>query len=160
MPVYKLTSYEQALAEQNNPTPEGQEPQPVLPQEKTTIAKIDGPLSELFTKALQQVYSSENLQEYMAPKVAEQLFGTDENEAKLYVYSADGDRMTTSQRTEAMNNLKISLDSGKKTVFVANTKKITTGLEVLLDYCDAAGVRVYYNTTAGASAVMAMIGTI
>ena len=114
-------------------------------------------MSQLFTEALQRVYAAENIMSETLPKILQDA-KIDPKEADLYVYSANGDKLSTPDVVEIVNELNPALERGRKVVLIANTTKPSKALEHLVNYCNAVDVEVCYRTDVGAAKILTMLG--
>lgn len=143
MPVFNLNKIQE-------PTKvEGEEAVVVEPKEETVAkVKVDGPLSNLFTEALQKVLSSESVgaDALVAMKMLDN--EGDEN-SDLYVYCCDTDKMDSTGLVNASDGLKIALDSGKykKVALVTESLLINNKLACLEAFARSVGAQVYYSNS-------------
>ena len=162
MPVYSLTKMEEAgqakqLAEQEAVASTSGGSKSTTSTSAHKYVNVEGPLSQLFTEALQRVYATESYMQETLPKILEDS-GVPSEEADLYVYSADGDKLTTQDVVGIINELHPALEKGKKVVLVANTVKPSKALEHLVDFCNVSHIDVSYRTDVGAAKVLMMLG--
>ena len=157
MPVYKLTSYKEAQQAQDDKVEVPTEAPAKLEEASSKIIQIDGPMSSLFTDALQKVFSKENALMDVVPKAVEEIFGDKKQDAELYVYSSDPADKSIDARTAAINGLSIALGQNKKAVYVVNKPTVEQHMNTILDFCEGAGIRVFFNTQTAAGSIMAMV---
>ncbi len=121
-----------------------------VPKESTeedTKVKVEGPLSNLFTDALQKILAAESVG---ADTVTMMKFmeEEDKDQSDLYVYCCDTDKMDTTGLIEASDNLKIALDSRryKKVALVIEHISINNKLATLEAFARDIGAQVYFNS--------------
>ena len=157
MPVYKLTAYKEAQQAEDNAVAVPTEAPAKLEEASSKIVQIDGPMSSLFTEALQKVYSEENALMDVVPKAVEEIFGDKKEDAQLYVYSSDPSDKTIDARTAAINGLSIALGQNKKAIYVVNKPTVESHMNGILDFCQGTGVKVYFSTNTAAGAILSMV---
>lgn len=92
-------------------------------EKANTEIKLDGPLSNIFTKALNAVYSNESLDPMvigpLEQEEAEEELETNQEEGKdmfgnaLYVYCCNGDNLSQEALVDAANKLTKAVTQGK-----------------------------------------------
>jgi len=104
---------------------------------------LAGPLSHIYTQALNLVYAKENAIEF-------NVFNKEvKHEHKdVFVYCCDGSELDNETLTDANSKLRIALSEGYKKVIVAaemdNSKKVNSTLTLLLESLDESKVKVYF----------------
>lgn len=153
MSVYKLdpeTSDEskKVPVEDSKPTESGEgESTPAESKPKTKQVVLDGPLSSIYTKALNIVYSQESsandhlkITDIMADEV-------DRNaNVDLYVYATDTDSIDKNELPVVFNNLRVALDKNKNSTVVAVecNGKVTTNQAILEEYLYGMGIKTLH----------------
>ena len=141
MPVFNLNKIQE-------PTQvEGEGTEVVEPKEETVAkVRVDGPLSNMFTEALQKVLSAESVG--ADTLVAMKMLGEDEekSDSDLYVYCCDTDKMDNNELLDTTDKLRVALDSGKykKVALVAEHLTVNKKLVSLENYARAIGADVYF----------------
>lgn len=154
MPVFNITA-KQNDSVVDNPQESGEEL--IKTGETVSKVKVDGPLSNMFTEALQKVLASETIASDAGMLVLNLLDEeASEENPDLYVYCCDTDTMDASQLVESTNKLKVALDSGKykKVTLLTQGKKINNKFVGLEEYARALGADVKYNPNIAIQSVL------
>lgn len=120
---------------------------------KDTVKHInlDGPLSYIYTKALNVAFAKENMVEFSL------LYGNNEdsedqnrnmNGRDLYVYCCEPDKMTDYELAQLPNKLRVALDSGcKKVMVAAECDKVTRNVVSIEEIARRVGVHLFFKRT-------------
>lgn len=155
---YKPPVKEEAKStEQNVSTPESQNQN----QEEQKMILVDGPLSEIYTKALDTVYSqsmNENISQetqqtdsVMIANAGKYLSEKESDDLKdngVYVYVTDDQNLAKNGMSDALNNLRLALDmkNVKARVLAVEHRGIKTSrVNILVNFAEANGMQVFHN---------------
>ena len=133
-----------------------------VPGETTTEEKtivLDGPLSRIYTQALNMAYAKEDV-----GAMGQMLMMTgqgdpeeDEDDSRdLYVYCCDVDELTDEKVTEAADTLRIALDSKKyksTAVAIECRGRVSDQLALLDQLSSQMGVKVFYRRKTAMEAI-------
>lgn len=118
-------------------------------EEKTVV--LDGPLSHIYTQALNMVYANEavNMITQMAVD-SEEKYGEDKpsNDNKdLYVYCCDGDKLDSDGLVEATNKLRLALDVRHHKNIIVSVESVNPNNKVALldEFSSSLGINVIYS---------------
>lgn len=135
---------------------------------KDKVIVLDGPLSNIYTKALNEVYSKK-LNNPDDPNIKESLEGMqfggykfkapdNDEHSTMYVYCLDSDELSTKDVDEAIGKVRIALDSKKsdKAMVVAEEHGgVVSNTLVLLDQlCSSMGIKMYTNRRTALEAIL------
>lgn len=119
-------------------------------EEKTIV--LDGPLSHIYTQALNAVYANEaiNMLTQMAVNDEDAYGKKDETNIhgkELYVYCCDGDKLDSEELVNATNKLRIALDKKEyKHVLVSvECMNSNTKIALLDEFSSSLGIKVIYS---------------
>lgn len=125
-------------------TPEDQKKEP----EK--MITLDGPLSQIYAKALMLAYGNEDMAAMiMASKSSQQATMEPGQDNSIYVYCVDGSAIDGEEVLDTTNKLRLALDSKKyQEVIVAAecNSKFSAKLGLLHESLEAMGVKVFHST--------------
>lgn len=120
-----------------------------VPKEEKTIV-LDGPLSRIYTQALNVAYAKEDvgaMGQIMMTMVNQGEEEEEEDERDLYVYCCDGDELDDGGVEEAEGKLRVALDSGKyrsAAVAIECHGRVTNQIAALEAIGCRLGARVYF----------------
>lgn len=125
----------------------GSSKDPVNPDElKNATIVLDGPLSHVYTQALNLVYAKEDTDSMVAMVMDQNASATEVDEKDLYVYAVDGDSLDHTGLVDGMDKLRLALDS-KAYKQVALAVECRTGVNgkvgLLEQFAAQAGVKVF-----------------
>ena len=124
---------------------------------KVASIEISGPMSHMFTEALQKLYSLESygMDVNILLMAANGEEDTTQEEKDMYVYCSDGDLLDETKTDIDANHLKVALDNKKykKVALVLNSINTNACMERLDNYARAIGATVYYRTSTAAKSV-------
>jgi len=108
--------------------------------ESNNYITLDGPLSSIYTKALNDTYSLEGID-------AGGMVKTTPDDTSRYVYATDADKMTIDTSKEIIASLKVSLgeDYDDRTIIMDNVKNVAPPLQLVDNYCEDNGINVVFN---------------
>jgi hypothetical protein len=138
-----------------NPAADGAE----AAKPKTVV--MNGPLSKIYSDALNLVYSKESAMTMINPEdmelMDEQAGSGDSKD--LYIYTTDGDKLDGSEMVEAGDKLKVALDSKKykNVLLVMESRTPSTKVALLHDLANSMGVKVVFNRNAAIENVKACL---
>lgn len=157
MGVYNITLSDKEIAtnkeaiDNNDSTKTNEIPQDRAKEkteEKTVV--LDGPLSHIYTQALNMVYANEavNMLTQMAVDVEEK-YGDDNltDNKDLYVYCCDGDKLNTDSLVETTNKLRLALDKKQYKNIIISVESINGNSKIALldEFSSALGIKVIYS---------------
>ena len=129
-----------------------------VPKEEKTIV-LDGPLSRIYTQALNMAYAKEDVGAMGQMLMVTGQGDPDEDEddsRDLYVYCCDGDELTDEKVTEAADTLRIALDSKKyksTAVAIECRGRVSDQLALLDQLSSQMGVKVFYRRKTAMEAI-------
>lgn len=167
MGIFNITNVQEAVKQEATPA---KPPEPVVTPtvntpvqgegkeagEKTVV--MTGPLSKIYSEALNMVYSKESAMTHHANK----LTAVDEDsnvQSDAYVYITDGDNMDGEELVGASDKLKVALDSKKyKDVLLAVECNTVNNKAVLLyDMATSMGAKVVFTKGTGLEKIKAAL---
>jgi hypothetical protein len=112
-------------------------------QKKDINIVLDGPLSQIYTQALNSVYANENMTENIAHIFnSENMSEVDETD--LYVYCCNSDDLEDGGLVNATNRISANLNSNRKTIVAIECNRVVTNKVGLLeDFSASVGAKVY-----------------
>lgn len=135
-------------------------PEETKPEETQKTILIDGPLSEIYTKALDTVYSqrmSENVSQEtqqtdsvviaQAGKYLEAKDGED-NDNGVYVYVTDVDSLARNGISEALGNVRLALDMkniSTRALVLEHRGIKTSRVSILSNFAESNGMKVFHS---------------
>ena len=132
-------------------------------EEGNKVVVMDGPLSRVYTEALNLAYAKEAASASGQTDI-KILFDEDieaqdeENRKALYVYCCDGEQLDMSDTVQATDKLRLALDSGKyKKVLMAMeaSKGISNSAGLLDEYARRNGVQVLFKRSTALESIKA-----
>ena len=149
-PVPKSTEIETTKGEEKNAA------EPAVDQEEKTV-KIEGPLSEVYTRALNLALSNEDLSDFVTDVSESEEDEMIEN--GLYVYCSDNNGLTpASGMIESHNRVRLALEKGNKVILVAESSGGLSGNYALA--CESAngmGAKVIKHRSVAVEQILAYI---
>lgn len=139
MPIFKLSK-----------TPiETPEPKEITNQDDIqlndeSVVVLDGPLSKIYTEALNKVYAIES---YMTDGALTDDKEKDEDLSKTYIYAVDADDLDIAGTNETFGNLRLALDSQKydKIILsIEHVEVVSESIAIIDEYAKKTGVNVVY----------------
>lgn len=117
-------------------------------EDKKTIV-LDGPLSHIYTQALNVVYANEatNMLTQMMVDQEENETGKNPYGKDVYVYCCDGNNLTNDDLMETSNKLRIALDKKKYSKVLLSIEchgVVNNRIGLLHDYSVSLGIPVSY----------------
>lgn len=132
------------------------DPTPVTPEtrDSKTIV-LDGPLSTIYTKALNIVYSntpdsisqeSQSMDHVILAQDEIEKAAENTQETDLYVYVTDSEHLETEGAPKVFDKLRLALDKNKNTmVAIETSRKFTASQAALEDYLFQNNIQVYHS---------------
>lgn len=105
--------------------------------------KLDGPLSSIYAKALNMMYSKESTSMMIIPNNENKV-----SQDGIYVYCCNGDELDNNSLIESTDKLRLALDNKKysKVVAVIESNNVVNDKIGLLDnYIHSLGIETYYS---------------
>lgn len=117
-------------------------------EDKKTIV-LDGPLSHIYTQALNMVYANEavNMVTHMMMEQEEQDSDKNPYGKDVYVYCCDGDKLTSDELVNTSNKLRIALDKKKYSKVLLSIEchgVVNSRIGLLHEYSASLGIPVSY----------------
>lgn len=132
-------------------------------EDKKTIV-LDGPLSHIYTQALNMVYANEvvNMVTHMMMDQEEE---TDKNPygKDVYVYCCDGDKLTSDELVNTSNKLRIALDKKKYSKVLLSIEchgVVNSRIGLLHEYSTSLGIPVSYTQSGSMSNIKSALESI
>jgi hypothetical protein len=132
-------------------------------EEKTIV--LDGPLSHIYTQALNAVYATEAINMLTEMSINEDdTYGKKETNEKgkdLYVYCCDGDRLDSGELANVANKLRLALDTKhyKNVVVAVECTAVNNKIALLDNFTTDLGVKIMFNRNTAISKIKSVIGT-
>lgn len=129
-------------------------------KETATHITLTGPLSQMYTKALNLIYANENILEIKSTMDSSSTDQTDNNDTKdLYLYCCDEKDVDL---VDVSDKLTIALDSGYKRVGIVtecDTSKVSRNLAALESLARNLKVKMYFSKKTAMEAVKIAVET-
>lgn len=113
---------------------------------KDKVVVMQGPLSTIYTDALNKVYAQES-QAIDAVTLVNSAQQIETTPPDLYVYVSDVKQIENSGVTEVFNNLRLALDnrSGNKVVVLESNGAVSSKMSLIDNYARSQGAKVVYS---------------
>lgn len=120
-------------------------------KEAITI-ELNGPLSQIYTKALNLVYANENNIEFNVIHKGDKKSNPSKS---IYIYCCKADEITNTDLMDVSNDLRIALDSNYKKVIIAAeySKELSNKIGTLERIASESGVQIYFKRNNALNAV-------
>lgn len=116
-------------------------------EEKTIV--LDGPLSQIYTQALNIVYAKESINMISQMNSDDNGFydNKNNNDKDLYVYCCNGDTLDSDGLVEASNKLRLALDNknNKKVILSVECVSSNNKIALLDEFSSNLGIKVIYS---------------
>lgn len=128
---------------------------------KVKTVVMTGPLSKIYSEALNLAYGNESAMNMLNPEdmelMDEQAGGGDAKD--LYVYTTDGDKLDGPEMVEAGDKLRLALDSKKykKVLLAVEGKNVSRKVALLHDLVSSMGVQVVFNRNSAIESMKACL---
>lgn len=116
---------------------------------KDKVVVMQGPLSTIYTDALNQVYAQES-QANDAVTLINTIQKDQGPQPDLYVYVSDANLLDNSSVTEVFDNLRLALDNrkGNSVVVLESNGRVSKKLSLVDNYARSQGAKVVYSRKA------------
>lgn len=162
MAIFDLGTIDKSTSEEKQKEQsEGQNNEPVVDdnttavtgkeEEKKTIV-LDGPLSHIYTQALNMVYANEAINMITHMLMDQEDEASDKNPygKDVYVYCCDGDNLTSDELIKTSSKLRIALDKKKYSKVLLSIEchgVVNNRIGLLHDFSASLGIPVSYTKT-------------
>lgn len=121
---------------------------------KDKVVVMQGPLSTIYTDALNQVYAQES-QANDAVTLINTIQKDQGPQPDLYVYVSDSALLDSASVTEVFDNLRLALDNrkGNSVVVLESNGRVSKKLSLVDNYARSQGAKVVYSRKAALEAI-------
>jgi hypothetical protein len=127
------------------------------------MIKVDGPLSSIYTKALNEVYAKEDMAATVIQDLYDQSQSLDKDNLQhtghvddngSYIYATDADKLDSQELVKAMESIRVASTKYKNCVVSIEQHGAISNRAGLLDkYCGDLGVKVCYKRSTALSSI-------